>query len=236
MVSLARRTPLRTACWTESLDVPTISVTRYVRSLMNAPHGSEGTHFTTLGLAAAVDRRGSGVAAVPARPARQRRRRRWTTVGRAPPEPVAPANAVPGGCPRGCPASPAGRRVGRSVLGRRPPGGGRRADPAGGSSRRSVPVRGGTPGPSRGQPGSKADQVRRQRSRRPGHAVRHVASQVQHQVPVEHVGTLGLVGAVGTGRCVGEAELGGDPVSYTHLRAHETPEHLVCRLLLEKKK
>src|SRR5678816_1746108 len=22
-----------------------------------------------------------------------------------------------------------------------------------------------------------------------------------------------------------------DPVSYTHLRAHETPEHLVCRLL-----
>eukprot|EP00658_Telonema_sp_P-2_P065158 TRINITY_DN54479_c0_g1_i1.p1 TRINITY_DN54479_c0_g1~~TRINITY_DN54479_c0_g1_i1.p1 ORF type:complete len:127 (+),score=33.30 TRINITY_DN54479_c0_g1_i1:130-510(+) len=29
---------------------------------------------------------------------------------------------------------------------------------------------------------------------------------------------------------------GGGPVSYTHLRAHETPEHLVCRLLLEKKK
>ena len=24
------------------------------------------------------------------------------------------------------------------------------------------------------------------------------------------------------------------PVSYTHLRAHETREHLVCRLLLEK--
>src|SRR5674536_180962 len=24
------------------------------------------------------------------------------------------------------------------------------------------------------------------------------------------------------------------PVSSTHLRAHETPEHLVCRLLLEK--
>ena len=24
-----------------------------------------------------------------------------------------------------------------------------------------------------------------------------------------------------------------DAVSYTHLRAHETPEHLVCRLLLE---
>ena len=27
-----------------------------------------------------------------------------------------------------------------------------------------------------------------------------------------------------------------DPVSYTHLRAHETSLHLVCRLLLEKKK
>src|SRR5678816_3600924 len=25
------------------------------------------------------------------------------------------------------------------------------------------------------------------------------------------------------------------PGLYTHLRAHETPEHLVCRLLLEKK-
>src|SRR5674536_337830 len=32
------------------------------------------------------------------------------------------------------------------------------------------------------------------------------------------------------------ALLGRIPVSYTHLRAHETPEHLVCRLLLEKKK
>eukprot|EP00658_Telonema_sp_P-2_P045872 TRINITY_DN33906_c0_g1_i1.p1 TRINITY_DN33906_c0_g1~~TRINITY_DN33906_c0_g1_i1.p1 ORF type:complete len:104 (+),score=9.12 TRINITY_DN33906_c0_g1_i1:101-412(+) len=31
-------------------------------------------------------------------------------------------------------------------------------------------------------------------------------------------------------------EMGKIPVSYTHLRAHETPEHLVCRLLLEKKK
>eukprot|EP00658_Telonema_sp_P-2_P023432 TRINITY_DN19388_c0_g1_i3.p1 TRINITY_DN19388_c0_g1~~TRINITY_DN19388_c0_g1_i3.p1 ORF type:complete len:269 (-),score=75.80 TRINITY_DN19388_c0_g1_i3:15-821(-) len=31
-------------------------------------------------------------------------------------------------------------------------------------------------------------------------------------------------------------DTGVEPVSYTHLRAHETPEHLVCRLLLEKKK
>ena len=30
-------------------------------------------------------------------------------------------------------------------------------------------------------------------------------------------------------------QLGITSVSYTHLRAHETPEHLVCRLLLEKK-
>src|SRR5678816_2008326 len=30
-------------------------------------------------------------------------------------------------------------------------------------------------------------------------------------------------------------EHGVSTVSYTHLRAHETPEHLVCRLLLEKK-
>ena len=28
----------------------------------------------------------------------------------------------------------------------------------------------------------------------------------------------------------------GIPVSYTHLRAHETGRNLVCRLLLEKKK
>src|SRR5678816_4794967 len=30
-----------------------------------------------------------------------------------------------------------------------------------------------------------------------------------------------------------EATYNHKPVSYTHLRAHETPEHLVCRLLLE---
>ena len=34
----------------------------------------------------------------------------------------------------------------------------------------------------------------------------------------------------------GEAAGSTTPVSYTHLRAHETPEHIVCRLLLEKKK
>ena len=35
---------------------------------------------------------------------------------------------------------------------------------------------------------------------------------------------------------VAEVEVAGEPVSYTHLRAHETVLDLVCRLLLEKKK
>ena len=43
----------------------------------------------------------------------------------------------------------------------------------------------------------------------------------------EHI-HIAMVGDLYHGRTV--------PVSYTHLRAHETPEHLVCRLLLEKKK
>ena len=34
---------------------------------------------------------------------------------------------------------------------------------------------------------------------------------------------------------LGLAQDGFEAVSYTHLQAHETPEHLVCRLLLEKK-
>ena len=35
---------------------------------------------------------------------------------------------------------------------------------------------------------------------------------------------------------LGAACLGAQTVSYTHLRAHETPEHLVCRLPPAKKK
>ena len=35
---------------------------------------------------------------------------------------------------------------------------------------------------------------------------------------------------------VGEVKSQYGPVSYTHLRAHETRHDLVCRLLLEKKK
>ena len=35
-------------------------------------------------------------------------------------------------------------------------------------------------------------------------------------------------------KCAMDAQI--EPVSYTHLRAHETGRNLVCRLLLEKKK
>ena len=47
------------------------------------------------------------------------------------------------------------------------------------------------------------------------------ASQVVGSYPFEHVYDV--------------ARLGNLPVSYTHLRAHETVLDLVCRLLLEKK-
>ena len=51
---------------------------------------------------------------------------------------------------------------------------------------------------------------------------------------------LGLMWLIGVLALLGAAWLApgvfAHPVSYTHLRAHETPEHLVCRLLLEKKK
>ena len=48
-----------------------------------------------------------------------------------------------------------------------------------------------------------------------------------------------LVIKVPLGTVIKDAESGlviADPVSYTHLRAHETDSYLVCRLLLEKKK
>ena len=48
----------------------------------------------------------------------------------------------------------------------------------------------------------------------------HVVGQLASPVALGELISVGVVQA---------------PVSYTHLRAHETPEHLVCRLLLEKK-
>ena len=60
----------------------------------------------------------------------------------------------------------------------------------------------------------------------------------QGQRPDEHPG----VADSGTSPTAGEAghpkqrRLSFHPVSYTHLRAHETVLDLVCRLLLEKKK
>src|SRR5680860_852986 len=46
------------------------------------------------------------------------------------------------------------------------------------------------------------------------------------------VPALGLMAAL----VLRQPDLGTTPVSYTHLRAHETDSYLVCRLLLEKKK
>src|SRR5678815_4614790 len=66
---------------------------------------------------------------------------------------------------------------------------------------------------------------------------------------VERMNDSRLVKRMYSGECVGNRPAGRpmkkwiesvkeclEAVSYTHLRAHETPEHLVCRLLLEKKK
>src|SRR5450756_2832258 len=49
-------------------------------------------------------------------------------------------------------------------------------------------------------------------------------------VDLSHASGCGGIG------CAVVAERGLVPVSYTHLRAHETRHDLVCRLLLEKKK
>src|SRR5680860_1922418 len=48
--------------------------------------------------------------------------------------------------------------------------------------------------------------------------------------------TLGLCSVSRVPYGVEEYAMSGGPVSYTHLRAHETDSYLVCRLLLEKKK
>ena len=52
-----------------------------------------------------------------------------------------------------------------------------------------------------------------------------------HSAPTAGVGGPGGAAASSGGSVL--TPLGpSTPVSYTHLRAHETPEHLVCRLLL----
>src|SRR5450756_2885168 len=57
-------------------------------------------------------------------------------------------------------------------------------------------------------------------------------------LPVSPMSIL-IRGPADSGRQKGESRGGSkgvSPVSYTHLRAHETRHDLVCRLLLEKKK
>ena len=46
----------------------------------------------------------------------------------------------------------------------------------------------------------------------------------------------GIINSFLRGRKTKAAEEEEEAVSYTHLRAHETDQYLVCRLLLEKKK
>src|SRR5664280_3660495 len=68
----------------------------------------------------------------------------------------------------------------------------------------------------------------------PGWWVRAVSAAVGEGVEVGRPCSE-VVGPVSFGD-LGPSDGGGDAVSYTHLRAHETVLDLVCRLLLEKKK
>ena len=54
------------------------------------------------------------------------------------------------------------------------------------------------------------------------------------EIPLQRLNADGLIVQRSMRLGVGGDRL--EPVSYTHLRAHETREDLVCRLLLEKKK
>src|SRR5678815_5274372 len=67
----------------------------------------------------------------------------------------------------------------------------------------------------------------------------HALSQPDFLPDKFESGTLNIPGIVGLNEGIKFIRKEGieniyEPVSYTHLRAHETPEQLVCRLLLEK--
>src|SRR5665254_26285 len=74
--------------------------------------------------------------------------------------------------------------------------------------------------------------LRRRRPPRPTRVRSSAASDVYKRQVRPRRELLLRLHAVGQRHRAGEPL---QPVSYTHLRAHETPEHLVCRLLLEKK-
>ena len=57
----------------------------------------------------------------------------------------------------------------------------------------------------------------------------------QARVVCREVGIVVTVGLAVVPACLGVVRANPGPVSYTHLRAHETVLDLVCRLLLEKK-
>mgnify|MGYP003380369819 CR=1 FL=1 len=74
-----------------------------------------------------------------------------------------------------------------------------------------------------------------------GTAIDTHSGEVAHEEGVAVGGHPGGAVDAGAARVEGQYHMVtglhlGDPVSYTHLRAHETVLDLVCRLLLEKKK
>src|SRR5674536_397405 len=63
-----------------------------------------------------------------------------------------------------------------------------------------------------------------------------LSSTIMKSLPFPCILTNGIVFMLILRASGGGYSAPSEAVSYTHLRAHETPEHLVCRLLLEKKK
>src|SRR5680860_973563 len=69
-----------------------------------------------------------------------------------------------------------------------------------------------------------------------GTVITHLGEQVRTPAEVDAVAEhyMRLIGEIERRQL--PAQISVKPVSYTHLRAHETDSYLVCRLLLEKKK